>query len=182
MRLRLHSSGPFWTISTENQWEITEIGHLSCFSEFFVRFHIVCDRYTSDYAHFTFSDTIWPLLLSPNFGTQMITLAETASYSKMSDPLMFHDLWNNLTMIIWQLLDWSACLSWVCGTARRHILKSSNTESESNQIYLGYNFIHSKYQRVHQNILYFVKPHHPSTALTALSCYSFTFTILNSVL
>ena len=80
-RLRLHSFGPFWTISTENQWEITEIGRLSCFSEFFVRFHILCDWYTSDYAHFTFSDTIWLLLLSPNFGTQMITLAETASYS-----------------------------------------------------------------------------------------------------
>ena len=25
---------------------------------FFVRFHIVCDRYTSDYAQFTFSDTV----------------------------------------------------------------------------------------------------------------------------
>ena len=60
--------------------EYPEIGRLSCFSDFFVRFHIVCDRYTSDYAHFTFSDTIWPLLLSPNFGTQMITLTETASY------------------------------------------------------------------------------------------------------
>ena len=33
-----------------------------------------------DIHHFTFSDTICPLLLSPNFGTQMITLAETASY------------------------------------------------------------------------------------------------------
>ena len=54
-RLRLHSFGPFWTISTENQWEITEIGRLSCFSDFlFVRFHIVCDRYKSDYAHFPF--------------------------------------------------------------------------------------------------------------------------------
>ena len=30
-----------------------------------------CHRYTSDlYAHFTFSDTIWPLLLSYSFGTQ----------------------------------------------------------------------------------------------------------------
>ena len=50
--------GPFPQISTENQWEISEFGRLSCFSEFFVRFHIVCDRYTSDYAYFTFSDTI----------------------------------------------------------------------------------------------------------------------------
>ena len=57
-RLRLHSFGPFWTISTENQWEITEIECLSCFGDFFVRFHIVCDRYTSDYDQITFSDTI----------------------------------------------------------------------------------------------------------------------------
>ena len=57
-RLRLHSFGPLLTIATENQWEITEIGCLSCFSEFCVRFHIVCDKYSSDYAHFTFSNTI----------------------------------------------------------------------------------------------------------------------------
>ena len=50
-RLRLHS---FWTISTENQWEISEVGRLSCFIEFFVWFHIVCDRYTSDYDQITF--------------------------------------------------------------------------------------------------------------------------------
>ena len=30
---------------------------VSCFIEFFVWFHIVCDRYTSDYAHFTFFPT-----------------------------------------------------------------------------------------------------------------------------
>ena len=41
-----------------NQWEISEVGHLSCFIDFFVWFHIVCDRYTLDYVHFTFSDTI----------------------------------------------------------------------------------------------------------------------------
>ena len=52
---------------------------------FFVRFHIVCDRYTSDYDQITFSDTIWPLLLSPDFGTQMITLAETASYKEVTE-------------------------------------------------------------------------------------------------
>ena len=33
-RLRLHSFGPFWTISTENQWEISEVGRLRCFIEF----------------------------------------------------------------------------------------------------------------------------------------------------
>ena len=71
------------------QWEITEIECLSCFGDFFVRFHIVCDRYTSDYDQITFSDTIWPLLLSPDFGTQMITLAETASYAKYSNFYLF---------------------------------------------------------------------------------------------
>ena len=35
-RLRLHSFGPLWTISTGNQWEISEFGRLSCFSDFFV--------------------------------------------------------------------------------------------------------------------------------------------------
>ena len=47
--LRLHSFGPFRTISTDNRWEISEFGRLSGFIEFFV---------LSDYAHFTFSDTI----------------------------------------------------------------------------------------------------------------------------
>ena len=35
---------------------------------------------TSEYAHFTFSHTIWPLSLSSNFCTDIMTLAETASY------------------------------------------------------------------------------------------------------
>ena len=26
LRLRLHSFGPMWTISTGNQWEISEVG------------------------------------------------------------------------------------------------------------------------------------------------------------
>ena len=34
MCLRLHSFGLCWTISTENQWEITEVVRLSCFIEF----------------------------------------------------------------------------------------------------------------------------------------------------
>ena len=60
-RLRLHSLGPLWTISTGHQWEISEAGRLSCFIDFFVWFYIVCDRYTSDYGHFIFSDIIWLL-------------------------------------------------------------------------------------------------------------------------
>ena len=43
---------------------IGKFGRLSTLIEFFACFHIICDRYTSDYAHFTFSDTIWPLSLS----------------------------------------------------------------------------------------------------------------------
>ena len=46
-RLRVPIFGPIWTISTGNQWEICEVGRLSCFIEFFVSFHIVCGRYTS---------------------------------------------------------------------------------------------------------------------------------------
>ena len=78
-RLRLHSFGPLWTLSTDYQWEISEVGHLSCFIDFFVWFHIVCDRYTLDYVHFTFSDTIWPLSLSSDFGTRSCTHTDTAS-------------------------------------------------------------------------------------------------------
>ena len=91
-RLRLHSFGPLWTLSTDYQWEISEVGHLSCFIDFFVWFHIVCDRYTLDYVHFTFSDTIWPLSLSSDFGTRSCTHTDTASYFD-HDPWMsiYHD-------------------------------------------------------------------------------------------
>ena len=41
-RLRLHSFCPWWTISTGNQWEISEVGRLSCCIEFFALFHIAC--------------------------------------------------------------------------------------------------------------------------------------------
>ena len=41
---------------------------------------VVIHRYISDRAHFTFSDTIWSLSLSPICRTQIMTLAETASY------------------------------------------------------------------------------------------------------
>ena len=46
----------------------------------FACFHIVCDRYTSDYAHFTFSDTIWSLSLPSDFGNRSCTHIDTASY------------------------------------------------------------------------------------------------------
>ena len=42
--------------------------------------HIVCDRYSLEYAHFTYFNTIWPLSLSSNFGTAFITLAHSLSY------------------------------------------------------------------------------------------------------
>ena len=66
MRLRLHRSGPFWMISTENQWEANEISCLSCFIEFFVWFHIVCDIHQIIFISLflTVSDTIWPFSLS----------------------------------------------------------------------------------------------------------------------
>ena len=82
------------------QWEITEIECLSCFGDFFVRFHIVCDRYTSDYDQITFSDTIWPLLLSLDFGTQMITLAETATYRGDSPKFSHCSQWRKNRMEI----------------------------------------------------------------------------------
>ena len=57
----------FWSImdhfhrkSMGTQWSWP----FELFHCFFVWFHILCDRHTSDYAHFTFSDTIWPLSLS----------------------------------------------------------------------------------------------------------------------
>ena len=65
-RLRLHSFGPIWTISTGNQWEICEVGRLSCFIEFFVCFHIVCGRYTTYFRLISlfwhFSDHFHPTL------------------------------------------------------------------------------------------------------------------------
>ena len=39
----------------------SDVTSFELFHWFFAWFHIVCDRYTSGYAHFTFSDTFWPL-------------------------------------------------------------------------------------------------------------------------
>ena len=38
--------------------KIIEVDRLSLFIDFFVGFHIVCDRYTLDNAHFTYFNTI----------------------------------------------------------------------------------------------------------------------------
>ena len=72
----------FWTAKNRSFQHIVKTVKLAVWAVsliFSAGFHIVCDRYTSDYAHFTFSDTIWPL--SPIFRTHNMTLAETASYS-----------------------------------------------------------------------------------------------------
>ena len=65
--------------------KITEVGRLSLFIEFFVGFHIVCDRYTLDNAHFTYFNTIWPLSLSSTFGTAFITGSHIVSYVTLKE-------------------------------------------------------------------------------------------------
>ena len=44
--------------------KFSTFGHFSYFIEFLACFEILCGRYTSDYDHFIFSDTILPLYLS----------------------------------------------------------------------------------------------------------------------
>ena len=53
-------------------------------SFFFVHDFILFVMYISDYAHFTFSYTIWPLSLSSNFRTEMKPQAETLWYAGTS--------------------------------------------------------------------------------------------------
>ena len=60
--------------------KITEVDRLSLFIDFFVGFHIVCDRYTLEYAHFTYFNTIWPLSLSSGFGSEVYPWPENLSY------------------------------------------------------------------------------------------------------
>ena len=46
-----------WTTSTENQWEISKVGCLSCFIECFAWFHIICGhqiRFISPFRHFSY--------------------------------------------------------------------------------------------------------------------------------
>ena len=61
--------------------ENSEFGRLSYFIQSFVWFHIVCDRYASDHAHFTFFNLIWPLSLSWVFEIQTNGYTEKLSYS-----------------------------------------------------------------------------------------------------
>ena len=49
-------------------------------------FHIVCDRYTLEYAHFTYFNTIWPLSLSSGFGSEVYPWPENLSYVPLCDP------------------------------------------------------------------------------------------------
>ena len=103
----------FWSImdhfhrkSIGNQWSWS----FELFHWFFVCFHIVCDRYTSDYAHFTFFiHTIWPLSLSSDFGTRSCTHTDTASLS----PLHFSSssLVQCCTILLWDL-DWKYSARW----------------------------------------------------------------------
>ena len=60
--------------------KITEVVRLSLLIEFFVGFHIICDRFTLDNAHFTYFSTIWPLSLPSTFGSDMYPWAERSSY------------------------------------------------------------------------------------------------------
>ena len=71
MRLRLHSFGPFWTNSTENQWEISELGRFSCFIDFFVIFHIVIYIRLCSFHFFRHHLTTFTLI----FGTRSCTPA-----------------------------------------------------------------------------------------------------------
>ena len=111
-RLRLRSFGPLWTISTWNQWKISEVGRLSCLIDFFVLFHIVCDRYTSDYAHFTFPtpfdhfhfhqtlglDSALILILRPNLFEAMFSNSD-------------YELWAKFTLSSPNCKEWNLDLS-----------------------------------------------------------------------
>ena len=86
------------------------------YKQFFVRFYIVCEKYTSYYAHFTFADIIWPLLLSPNFGTQMKPLAETEcviSCISFAQNVYIATYWANAMCLVlsadvcWHKHDWA---------------------------------------------------------------------------
>ena len=54
---------------------------------------IVCDRYASDHAHFTFFDLIWPLSLSWVFEIQTNGYTEKLLYLKMNNVLVCFMFW-----------------------------------------------------------------------------------------
>ena len=65
-RLRLHF-GPLWTISTGNQWEISEVGRLSCFIVFLFDFTffvidihqiMLISLFPTPFDHFHFHSTL----------------------------------------------------------------------------------------------------------------------------
>ena len=63
------------------QWEIQCQPHLSPSDRRAVYSAGTCIHvFMIDYAHFTFSDTIWPLSLSTNFGTQIKGYTEKLPY------------------------------------------------------------------------------------------------------
>ena len=84
LRLSFPSFGVFWRFQHRAP-DIALLNHWSWpfepFHWIFVWFHIVCDRYTQDNAHFTYFNTIWPLSPSSNFGTAFITSPHILSYS-----------------------------------------------------------------------------------------------------
>ena len=84
MRFRLTSFHKKSAFSATAHSENSESGRLSYFIQFFVWFHIVCDRYASDHAHFTFFNLIWPLSLSWVFEIQTNGYTEKLSYVMLS--------------------------------------------------------------------------------------------------
>ena len=88
MRFRLTSFHKKSAFSATAHSENSESGRLSYFIQFFVWFHIVCDRYASDHAHFTFFNLIWPLSLSWVFEIQTNGYTEKLSYDKYKYKIM----------------------------------------------------------------------------------------------
>ena len=107
--------GVFSTELLPLPYKITEVGRLSLFIDFFVGFHIVCDRYTLDNTHFTYFNNIWPLSRSSNFGTAFITLAHSSSYTSSNEFLLlaaFPALASHLLGCALLLLHYQCCHPW----------------------------------------------------------------------
>ena len=106
--------------------KITEVGRLSLFIEFFVGFHIVCDRYTLDNAHFTYFNTIWPLSLSSGFGSEVYPWPENLSYSVglLESFILQGNPWSFGANVVWR--------TWMClsssGSPLSTILRPPNQQ------------------------------------------------------